>query len=155
MINSYTYNTYIGDFTICEEDNFIIEMTCKESKYKSDSHNESALIKNAYNQLDEYLKGKRKNFVLPLNPKGTEFQKKVWKALIEIPYGTTCSYKDIAIKIGNEKASRAVGGANNKNPICIFIPCHRVIGADGNLVGYAGGTEVKKMLLDLEKNNSL
>ena len=87
---------------------------------------------------------------MPLHPNGTEFQIKVWKALTEIPYGETRSYKDIAISIGNEKACRAVGMANNKNPIPIIIPCHRVIGANKKLVGYAGGLDLKERLLDLE-----
>lgn len=101
----------------------------------------------------EYFNGQRKSFDLPLNPKGTEFQKKVWNALLNIPYGSTCSYKDIAVNIGNEKACRAVGGANNKNPIFIIIPCHRVIGKNGSLVGYGGGLDIKLKLLELEQNN--
>ena len=91
-------------------------------------------------------------FDLPLDPIGTEFQKKVWQALKEIPFGETRSYGEIAKLIGNEKASRAVGMANNKNPIAIIIPCHRVIGANGKLVGYAGGLDLKEKLLKLEKN---
>ncbi len=114
---------------------------------------ETKLIKEAHKQLEEYLNKKRKEFELPLLPQGTEFQLKVWNALKEIPYGQTCSYKDIAIKAGNEKASRAVGMANNRNPIAIFIPCHRVIGANGKLVGYAGGLDIKEKLLDLEREN--
>ncbi len=104
----------------------------------------------AAGQLTEYFAGKRKVFDLPLELKGTEFQKKVWQALREIPYGTTCSYGEIAAKIGNPKASRAVGGANNKNPIAIVVPCHRVIGANGSLVGYASGLRTKEALLKLE-----
>lgn len=104
-------------------------------------------------QLTEYFSGKRKEFDLPLEPQGTEFRKKVWAALTEIPYGETRSYKDIAERIGNPKACRAVGGANNKNPISIIIPCHRVVGADGSLVGYGGGLDKKTMLLELERNN--
>ena len=111
---------------------------------------ESDLTKLAYTQIREYLDGQRKVFDLPLHPNGTEFQIKVWKALTEIPYGETRSYKDIAISIGNEKACRAVGMANNKNPIPIIIPCHRVIGANKKLVGYAGGLDLKERLLDLE-----
>src|SRR5690606_9881464 len=93
---------------------------------------------------------KRKGVDLPLEPSGTEFQLKVWNALREIPYGETASYKEIAEKIGNVKACRAVGLANNKNPIAISIPCPRVIASSGNLVGYAGGLGIRKMLLDLE-----
>lgn len=155
MINTYTYNTKYGKITISEENGFIIEITTGFSDLKSNvlTKNETTLIKKAHNQLEEYFKGIRKTFDLPLAPKGTEFQKKVWKELLNIPYGSTCSYKDIAISIGNEKACRAVGNANNKNPIFIVIPCHRVIGANGDLVGYGSGIELKKKLLDLEKNN--
>jgi methylated-DNA-[protein]-cysteine S-methyltransferase len=112
---------------------------------------ETELIRKAYNELLEYLEGKRKSFDVPLAPKGTEFQMKVWKALQEIPYGETRTYKEIAEKTGNPKACRAVGLSNNRNPISVFIPCHRVIGSSGNLVGYAGGLEVKEYLLNLEK----
>ena len=88
---------------------------------------------------------------MPLAPKGTPFQQKVWAALQEIPYGETRSYKEIAAMVGNEKACRAVGMANNRNPLPIFIPCHRVVGTNGKLVGYAGGLDVKTFLLELEK----
>jgi len=104
-------------------------------------------------QLTEYFAGKRKSFDLPLEAEGTEFRKRVWAALTEIPYGETRSYKDIAEAIGKPRACRAVGGANNKNPISIIIPCHRVIGADGSLVGYGGGLEKKVMLLGLERKH--
>lgn len=153
MINTFTYDTDYGKITISEENNFIIEMTLGDSALKDSdlNTNESLIIKKAYKQLIEYFNGQRTYFNLPLNPKGTEFQKKVWNALLKIPYGSTCSYKDIAVMIGNEKASRAVGGANNKNPIFIVIPCHRVIGANGDLVGYGSGLDLKRKLLDLEK----
>jgi methylated-DNA-[protein]-cysteine S-methyltransferase len=102
------------------------------------------------NQLDDYFHGKLYKFDLKLNPIGTDFQKKVWNKLVEIPYGQVCSYKDIANSIGNIKACRAVGMANSKNPIPIIIPCHRVIGSNGRLTGYAGGLDVKEKLLNLE-----
>jgi methylated-DNA-[protein]-cysteine S-methyltransferase len=101
--------------------------------------------------LDEYFKGKRQNFSLELQLEGTDFQKKVWEQLQKIPYGETASYKDVAVAIGNEKAVRAVGGANGMNNIAIIIPCHRVIGADGNLVGFGGGLWRKVWLLNHEK----
>lgn len=101
-------------------------------------------------QLEGYLEGKRKNFSLKVCLKGTEFQRKVWNRLIKIPYGQTCSYGDIANKLGDKKASRAVGLANSKNPIWIAIPCHRVLSKDGDLTGYAGGLKLKQSLLDLE-----
>lgn len=104
-------------------------------------------------QLKEYFAGERKVFDLPLAPKGSEFQHKVWRALQEIPYGETRSYGQIAEAVGNPKASRAVGMANHRNPISIIVPCHRVIGADGRLVGFGGGLGVKEALLQLEKEN--
>lgn len=103
-------------------------------------------------QLDEYFKGIRKDFSLKLNINGTEFRKKVWQKLQNIPYGETCSYLDIAKSIGNEKAVRAVGGANHNNNISIIIPCHRVIGSSGNLTGYGGGLWRKDWLLKHEKS---
>lgn len=111
------------------------------------------VLEEAAAQLREYFQGKRKVFRLPLAPEGSPFRMKVWNALTKIPYGETRSYKQIAEAVGNAKACRAVGGANNKNPICIVVPCHRVIGADGSLTGYAGGTDKKSFLLELEKNN--
>ena len=106
-----------------------------------------------YNEIMEYLNGKRKSFDIKYQMNGTEFQKKVWKELTKIPYAETRTYKEIAVAVGNPKASRAVGMANNKNPISIIVPCHRVIGSDGKLVGYAGGLDMKKALLDLERRN--
>ena len=104
----------------------------------------------AEKQLKEYFAGSRKDFTLELDPMGTDFQKEVWKALAAIPYGETRSYSDIAREIGNVKAVRAVGAANGKNPISIVVPCHRVVGASGELTGFAGGLEAKACLLSLE-----
>ena len=104
-------------------------------------------------QLEAYFKGELTGFDLELNVQGTEFQKTVWQELVRIPYGETISYGELAKRIKNPKASRAVGMANGKNPIAIIIPCHRVIGKDGSLTGFGGGLEVKKKLLDLERNN--
>ena len=101
-------------------------------------------------QLCEYFAGERTWFELPLEPRGSEFQRKVWRALKEIPFGKTRSYRDLAERIGLPKASRAVGAANGKNPLSIVVPCHRVIGADGTLTGYAGGLETKAALLAFE-----
>ncbi len=103
-------------------------------------------------QLNEYFAGQRQIFDLPLDFEGTEFQQKVWQALLTIPFGETRSYKQIAEQIGNVKAVRAVGAANGKNPISIIAPCHRVVGANGKLVGFAGGLENKDVLLKLEAN---
>lgn len=105
----------------------------------------------AMRQLREYAEGRRKVFDLPLNPIGTPFQRKVWQALLAIPYGETRTYGQIAQAIGMPKASRAVGGACNRNPIGIIIPCHRVIGSNGKLTGYYGGLEFKELLLEHEK----
>jgi len=114
------------------------------------------MVKKCVKQLDEYFRGERRNFSLNIIfTQGTEFQKKVWKALMEIPYGKTASYGEIAKTVGNEKAARAVGNANNKNPISIIVPCHRVIGSNGSLIGYGGGLWRKQWLLDHEKKGSL
>lgn len=102
-------------------------------------------------QINEYLKGRRTQFTVKLNPGGTDFQKKIWHELTRIPYGTVCSYRDIAAATGNDKASRAVGSANGRNPIPLIIPCHRVIGADGRLGGFAHGLSIKQKLIDFEK----
>lgn len=106
-------------------------------------------------QLGQYFQAKRREFTIPLLLEGTSFQKKVWAALLEIPYGETRSYLEIARAVGNPKACRAVGMANNRNPIAILVPCHRVVGADGNLTGYAGGLERKAYLLELERGNRM
>jgi methylated-DNA-[protein]-cysteine S-methyltransferase len=115
---------------------------------------ESALTQEAARQLTEYFQGKRMSFNLPLAPRGTDFQQRVWQALRDIPYGQTASYGEIAKRMGNPRACRAVGLANNRNPIIIIIPCHRVIGADGSLVGYGAGLGLKKRLLALEAANA-
>lgn len=108
----------------------------------------------ARKQIDEYFEGRRKTFDLDLAPKGTAFQQSVWGALLEIPYGETRSYLDIAQRIGNPKAVRAVGGANGNNPIALVVPCHRVIGSNGALTGFGGGLDTKRHLLQHELNNS-
>ncbi len=107
-------------------------------------------LKEASLQLQEYFEGKRKEFNFKMNPKGTEFQQKVWQALLEIPYGITTSYLELSKKLGDVKAIRAVASANGKNPLWIVVPCHRVIGSDGSLTGYAGGLWRKKWLLEHE-----
>lgn len=153
MKNIFYYNTKIGRIGIEENGTAItkLDFINKDMEEEIIEENETALLKEAINELNEYLDGNRSSFDLPLEPKGTEFQKKVWNALKEIPYGETRSYGEIAKIIGNEKAARAVGMANNKNPIAIIVPCHRVIGANGKLVGYAGGLDLKEKLLQLEK----
>ena len=147
---SYIYNTEIGKFQIIEESGVIIGVN-----FNTDTNireQESKLIRTTYLQIKEYLQEKRKEFDIPIKMYGTEFQKKVWKELQKIPHGETRSYKQIAENIGNSKACRAVGMANHNNPIAIIIPCHRVIGTNDKLVGYAGGIDIKQKLLNLEKN---
>ena len=149
MIYSYTTQSPVGALTITADDESIIALRFGDGGTTAPN----GVILNALRQLEEYFSGSRKSFDLPTNPHGTPFQRSVWAALCDIPYGKTRTYGEIAANIGNEKASRAVGMANNRNPIAIIIPCHRVIGANGKLVGYAGGLEVKRFLLELENKN--
>ncbi len=149
---NYFYESDIGTIGITERDGRITNVYITNDELPQDMQlYETPLLKEAVKQLKGYLAGELKEFSLPLEPSGTAFMKQVWSALCEIPYGETASYKDIAEKVGKAKAARAVGLANNRNPIPIFIPCHRVIGANGSLTGYRGGLEMKKRLLDLEK----
>lgn len=113
----------------------------------------TALTDLAFRQVDEYLEGRRREFDFPYVLRGTEFQKRVWRALCAIPYGEKRTYKEIAAAVGNPRACRAVGMANHRNPILIAVPCHRVIGADGSLVGYGGGLDMKRALLRLEREH--
>jgi methylated-DNA-[protein]-cysteine S-methyltransferase len=110
----------------------------------------NAILQNCVKQLDEYFEKKRTEFSIPFDTIGTVFQKKVWKELVHIPFGKTISYLQLAIKLGDANTIRAVGGANGKNPVPIIVPCHRVIGSDGTLVGYSGGMDKKKWLLEFE-----
>lgn len=152
------YNAEIGLVRIIENGHAITEITLLKTpveagitrQLKLKDEVETQLLKIAAEQLRDYLAGNRQLFDLPLEPQGTEFQKSVWNALLAIPYGEIRSYKQMAQAIDNPKACRAVGMANNKNPILIVIPCHRVIGSDGSLVGYGGGLELKEKLLKLE-----
>jgi methylated-DNA-[protein]-cysteine S-methyltransferase len=120
-----------------------------QAGFVRDDHDE--LLKEAAGQLDEYFRGNTTTFNLPLDMKGTPFQLKVWQALLQVPYGQTAAYRDIAIAVGEPKAARAVGGANNKNPVPIIVPCHRVVGANGSMVGYSPGLSIKETLLRLER----
>jgi len=147
----YNFKHNFCNLFIIEENKAISYISFNKKNISKEYINkETPLIKKTINQLDEYFSGKRKVFDIPINPQGTDFQIKVWEALQTIPYGKTNSYGEIAGMIGNQKASRAVGMANNRNPIAIIIPCHRVIGHSGNLTGYAGGLELKQQLLKLE-----
>ncbi|HYE84689.1 MAG TPA: methylated-DNA--[protein]-cysteine S-methyltransferase [Clostridia bacterium] len=148
----FFYESDIGRIGIAEKDGKITNVYFKEDEAPKDMQlSETPLLKEAAVQLESYFRGELKEFSLSLEPTGTDFMKQVWEALCEIPYGETASYGEIAEKVGKPKAARAVGLANNRNPIPIVIPCHRVIGADGSLTGYGGGLDLKKRLLDLEK----
>ena len=152
------YNFEIGRILIVENEDYIIKVEFLNDKNqflnkKYGTEKETLLIKKTKIELIEYFAGKRKTFDIPIKLDGTDFQVKVWKQLLKIPYGETCSYLDIAKKIGNPNAARAVGMANNKNKIQIIIPCHRIIGSDKKLIGYAGGIKIKEKLLKLEKDN--
>ena len=121
---------------------------------KEENYTETELIKTVKEQLDEYFTGQRQVFDFPVVTSGTEFQKRVWEELKQIPYGETISYSELAERCGSSKACRAVGQANNRNKLMIIIPCHRVVGKNGDLTGSAGGLAVKKLLLELEKKYS-
>lgn len=144
-----TYLTKIGYITISENNGKVVGIS-----FGNNSENlqtDSMILNNAYEEICQYLNGERKFFSFPYELTGTEFQKKVYNALLNIPYGEVRTYKEIAEEIGNPKACRAVGNANNRNPLPIIVPCHRVIGSDRSLTGYAGGLDMKKFLLNIEK----
>lgn len=157
MKTLFHYNIYPYHILITEEEEKISGVSIRESmdNFLIDGMlQETPLIHTAYLQLYEYLHGERTNFSLPLLLRGTEFQQKVYQALLTIKYGETASYKDVAQLVSSPKAYRAVGNAANKNPIGIIVPCHRVIGSNGSLVGYAGGLNIKQYLLQLESRKT-
>ena len=141
------YDSPIGPMTLVQEGEALVRL---DFDVPSQPEEATPLLLEACRQLREYFAGERKAFALPLAPAGTEFQKKVWAALRDIPWGETRSYGDIARAIGKPTACRAVGMANGRNPLPIFIPCHRVIGTNGSITGYSGGLEKKRFLLRLE-----
>lgn len=144
------YKSEIGFLRAIGSDDGLHELEITD--LKSAPHSEvPACLKECCGQLDEYFSGELKNFSLTLNPQGTDFQKSVWRQLVKIPFGQTTSYLHIATAIGNKKAIRAVGAANGQNRIPIIIPCHRVIGSDGSLIGFGGGIWRKEWLLRHEK----
>jgi methylated-DNA-[protein]-cysteine S-methyltransferase len=151
----FIYQSLIGPLRIVATADSITGISFTGEKSGNAIEKKTELIKEAIRQLDEYFAGKRTEFDLPLALSGTSFQKKVWTTLRSIPYGETRSYREIAVLAGNEKACRAVGMANNRNPLPVIIPCHRVVGTNGSLVGYAGGLEVKTQLLQLESSGRL
>ncbi len=148
-MNYFFYKTVIGEIGIVEDGSAIVRIVFGSASIAGEP-SESPLLAEAAGQISLYLEGRLKSFSLPLDPRGTPFMRVVWKALLAIPYGGTASYSDIAAAVGNPKACRAVGMANNRNPIPLIIPCHRVIGKNGSLTGYAGGLEIKKRLLSIE-----
>lgn len=147
------YKSPVGLLKLKEEDGFLVELSCVDDANADMTEiTESPLINEVKKQLDEYFKGKRFQFDLPLKQKGTLFQMKAWEYLKNIPYGQTVSYKEEAVEIGNAKAVRAIGSANGCNNIAIIVPCHRVINSNGKLGGYAYGLAMKEKLLKLEKD---
>ncbi len=146
------YDSPLGKIRI-DFDGNVVTFLKKLNEDVSDFGEKTPFSDSVYKEVIEYFEGKRKDFTFKYEMHGTDFQKRVWKALCNIPYGETRTYKDIAIAIGNDKASRAVGLANNKNPVTIVVPCHRVIGSSGKLVGYAGGLAMKEYLLKMEDEN--
>ena len=140
----------VGDLTLTEENGALTGLYFGRRSLEGEE-GLTALLEKASRQLEEYFAGKRKQFDLPLSLRGTEFQRQVWAALRDIPYGETRSYGQIAQAVGRPKAVRAVGMANHRNPISIIVPCHRVVGSDGSLTGYGGGVEAKRFLLALER----
>lgn len=151
-MNNNPHTTYIqtplGIATIIGDENGISTISIADEG--AITENIPKVLQEAVTQLQEYFNGKRTDFSFKTNPKGTEFQQKVWQALLEIPFGKTISYLDLSKKLGDVKAIRAVASANGKNPLWIVVPCHRVIGTDGSLTGYAGGLWRKKWLLEHE-----
>jgi len=138
----------LGYLILKSDGQSIIEISFSEKDIQE--QNSCAVLENCKRQLEDYFSGDIISFNLPLNPKGTEFQQRVWFELIKIPYGDTITYHELAVRLGDAKVIRAAGTANGKNPIAIVIPCHRVIGAGNKLTGYAGGIWRKKALLELE-----
>jgi methylated-DNA-[protein]-cysteine S-methyltransferase len=147
-----TLSTPIGELLLTADPDGALTAVHLPGRHRATAgwERDDALLEPARRQLTEYFAGERTEFDLPLRPHGAPFQLRVWEALIRIPYGETASYGEIAAELGAPTASRAVGAANGRNPIAIVVPCHRVIGANGSLTGYAGGLDQKRALLDLE-----
>ncbi len=146
----------VGVLEIVEQGGALRELHFRSSREAPPSEPPlSPLLQRCLRELEEYFQGTRRSFTVPLHLQGTPFQVQVWQALQEIPYGETRSYQEIAVAIGNPRALRAVGGANNKNPLALLVPCHRVIGKDGSLTGFGGGLDIKEWLLEHEKRHTL
>lgn len=150
-MNTLILNSPIGALQLVSDGSALSEIRFSGTHRRTSGDSASdPTLSAAARQLDEYFAGRRRSFELPLAAQGTDFQRQVWQALAEIPYGELRSYRDIARGIGRDKAVRAVGAANGRNPLPIVVPCHRVIGSNGTLTGFAGGLEVKRQLLQLE-----
>lgn len=149
MVLGKYIDTEIGRLYLAEEDGFIVMLTSGQAP-EIDALGESTLLTRAAAEVIEYLAGKRREFTVPVKAKGTPFQQKVWAALQQIPYGETRTYGQIALEVGSSKGARAVGMACNRNPVLLLIPCHRVVGSTGKLVGFAAGLSTKEWLLTLE-----
>ena len=147
-------NSPLGVLTLIEEDNYLTEIRFENEVVNLDNtiNKDTLILNKTEKELNEYFNKSRKTFDIPLKPKGTKFQLKDWEELSKIPYGKLCTYKDIAMKINCPRGYRAVGLANNKNPIPIIIPCHRVIGSNKKLVGYSSGLHIKEYLINLERS---
>ncbi|NLY19972.1 MAG: methylated-DNA--[protein]-cysteine S-methyltransferase [Tissierellia bacterium] len=150
----YVMDSPIGKYVIEVSNGYLRRLKAWKGEENNVDSEDELLIEEVVKQLNEYFDGKRTEFDIPIEIAGTEFQQKVYRALLEIPYGETRSYSDIAIAVGSPKAVRAIGNTNRLNPVGIIVPCHRVIGKNGALVGYAGGLDRKTYLLDLEKKVS-
>ena len=155
MPSIFFYQTEIGKIGIAESGGALTNLYFPGEPVPADmAVHETDILQEAGRQLRSYFAGRRQDFTLPLAPRGTDFRRRVWASLCAIPYGKTRSYRQIAQSVCNAKAARAVGMANNKNPLPIFIPCHRVTGADGKPVGYGGGLQSKSYLLALENRHA-
>lgn len=155
MINYEIYPTSFGEVVVAADDRGLVAMGfhTEERPMRAEKNwqrHGTEITDEAAHQLEQYFTGERREFDLPLNPRGTEFQQRVWRELLRIPFGETRSYREQAEALGNLKAIRAVARANGANPIAVVVPCHRVIGSDGSLTGYAGGLDMKARLLALE-----
>jgi methylated-DNA-[protein]-cysteine S-methyltransferase len=151
MLATMMMRSPVGTLWLCAEGDELVELLLPDRPAPSGPRQRTDVLVRTAAQLAEYFAGERRDFDLPLAPRGTVFQRDVWSALARIPYGVTCSYGDLAREVGRPSASRAVGAANGRNPIAIILPCHRVIGASGALTGYGGGLPLKRWLLDHER----
>ena len=153
-VRTTTFDSPIGVLTLTGEDGYLTGLYMDDQRHAPTGSDQwvpdDAAFEAVLGQLDAYFSGRRTDFDVPMRMRGTDFQRRVWDGLTQIPYGETWSYAQLAEKVGNPRACRAVGLANGRNPVAIIVPCHRVIGANGTLTGYGGGLDRKRWLLDLE-----